>query len=172
MSYGMFVSCGILFNHESPRRNMGFVTQKITYAAACAKLGIKTSKHLNEEGEPIFRNSKVRLGNLNAKRDWGYAKDYVQAMHLMLQQKKPDDFVIATGMTHTVRKLCQVAFEHVGLDWKNYVIVDKRFVRPTETGPLVGDFKKAKKVLKWQPKTQFTEMIGLMIENHLRVLHK
>ena len=163
----MFAVCGILFNHESPRRHLGFVTQKVTYAAACAKLGIKNSEHLNEEGEPIVKNGKVALGNLEAKRDWGFAKDYVEAMYLMMQQEKPDDFVIATGETHTIQELCEEAFDHVGLNWKDHVVVDKRFVRPTETGPLVGDASKAKKQLGWTPKTTFKELISLMIDAHI-----
>lgn len=166
-SYKMFISCGILFNHESPRRGLGFVTQKVTYAAACAKLGIKTSEHLNEEGEPIVKNGKVALGNLEAKRDWGFAGDYVESMWLMLQQKEPDDFVVGTGETHTIADLCQEAFSYVGLDWKKYVVVDKRFVRPTETGPLVADYSKAKKVLGWKPKTSFKELVRMLVDAHL-----
>lgn len=166
-SYNMFAACGILFNHESPRRHHGFVTQKVTYAAACAKLGIKNSEYLNEEGEPIVKNGKVALGNLEAKRDWGYAGDYVEAMWLMLQQAKPDDFVIATGQTHTVKELCQEAFGCVGLDWEKFVEVDKRFVRPTETGPLVGDGAKAKKILGWEPKVDFKDLVRLMVNAHL-----
>ncbi len=171
-SYNMFISCGILFNHESPRRNMGFVTQKVTYAAACAKLGIKNSKHLNEEGERIFKDGKVSLGNLNAKRDWGYAVDYIQAMWLMLQSKEPDDFVVATGETHTVRELCKVAFEYVGLNWKDFVKVDSRFIRPTETGPLIGDYAKTKKALGWEPKTNFPQLVKLMVDANVRRLQR
>lgn len=166
-SYDMFASTGILFNHESPRRHFGFVTQKVTYAAAAAKLGIKNSEHLNEEGEPIIKNWKVSLGNLEAKRDWGYAGDYVEAMWLILQQNQPDDFVIATGETHTIKELCEAAFEYVGLNWKDYVVIDKRFVRPTETGPLVGDYSKAKKILGWEPKVGFKELVRIMVDAHL-----
>lgn len=166
-SYKMFAACGILFNHESPRRHHGFVTQKVTYAAACAKLGIRNSDHLNEEGEPIFRNGKVALGNLEAKRDWGYAGDYVEAMWLMLQQDKPDDFVIATGETHTIKELCQETFGYVGLDWAKYVEIDKRFIRPTETGPLIGNAAKAKKILGWKPKVNFKQLVGLMVDAHI-----
>jgi GDPmannose 4,6-dehydratase len=166
-SYNMFAANGILFNHESPRRNLGFVTQKVTYAAACAKLAIKNSTHLNEEGEPIVKNGKVALGNLQAKRDWGFAGDYVEAMWKVLQHKEPDDFVIATGETHTIEELCKEAFDYVGLNWKDYVVVDKRFVRPTETGPLVGDYGKAKKVLGWSPKTTFKELVKMMVDAHI-----
>lgn len=166
-SYNMFAANGILFNHESPRRNLGFVTQKVTYAAACAKLGVKDSEHLNEEGEPIVADGKVALGNLEAKRDWGFAGDFVEAMWLILQQNKPDDFVIATGETHTIKELCEEAFSYVKLNWKDYVKVDKRFVRPTETGPLVGDAKKAKKVLGWTPKTSFKQLVAMMVDAHI-----
>jgi len=166
-SYKMFIVCGILFNHESPRRGLGFVTQKVTYAAACAKLGIKNSEHLNEEGEPIVKNGKVALGNLEAKRDWGFAGDYVESMWLMLQQKNPDDYVIGTGETHSIKELCEEAFSYLGLDWRKYITVDRRFIRPTETGPLVADFTKAKKVLGWRPKTSFKELVRLLVDAHL-----
>lgn len=166
-SYNMFATNGILFNHESPRRHLGFVTQKVAYAAACAKLGIKTSRHLNEEGEPIYKNKKVSLGNLEAKRDWGFAGDYVEAMWLMLQEDTPDDFVIATGETHSIKELCEEAFSYVGVDWQDHVTVDKRFIRPTETGPLVGNPEKAKKVLGWEPKTKFSELVKSMVDAHI-----
>ena len=163
----MFAVSGILFNHESPRRHLNFVTQKVAYAAAAAKLGVKNSEHLNEEGEPIIKNGKVGLGNLEAKRDWGFAGDYVEAMWLMLQQDNPDDFVIGTGETHTIQELCEEAFKYVGSNWKDYVYVDKRFVRPTETGPLVANPKKAKDLLGWTPKTSFKELIALMVDAHI-----
>jgi GDPmannose 4,6-dehydratase len=166
-SYKMFISCGILFNHESPRRGLGFVTQKVTYAAACAKLGIRNSQHLNEEGEPIVKDGKVALGNLEAKRDWGFAGDYVESMWLMLQQKEPDDFVVGTGETHTIRELCEEAFSYVGLDYKKYIYVDPRFIRPTETGPLVADYSKAKKVLGWKPRTSFKELVRMLVDANL-----
>lgn len=166
-SYDMFAVCGILFNHESPRRHLGFVTQKVTYAAACAKLGIRNSEHLNEEGETIVKKGKVSLGNLEAKRDWGYAGDYVEAMWLMMQQDKPDDFCIATGETRSIEELCKEAFSYVGLDWKDHVEVDKRFIRPTETGPLIGDASKARRVLGWKPKVNFKKLVALMVNAHL-----
>lgn len=166
-SYDMFIACGILFNHESPRRGLGFVTQKVTYAAACAKLGIKTSRHLNEEGEPIVKKGKVAMGNLAAERDWGFAGDYVESMWKMLQQKEPDDYVIGTGETHTIKKLCKVAYDYVGHNWKDHVFVDKRFVRPTETGPLVADYSKAKKVLKWKPKTTFRKLVHMLVDANI-----
>ena len=166
-SYNMFATCGILFNHESPRRHLSFVTQKVTYAAACLKLGIKNSEHLNEEGEPMVKGGKVSLGNLDAKRDWGYAADYVEAMWQMMQAKTPEDYVVATGETHTIRELCEVAFDYVGLNWKDYVEVDKRFVRPTETGPLVGDYTRIKKAVGWEPKVTFKKLISMMVDAHL-----
>jgi len=166
-SYNMFATNGILFNHESPRRHLGFVTQKVTYAAACAKLDIRTSTHLNEEGEPIVKNGKVSLGNLEAKRDWGFAGDYVEGMWKIMQASKADDFVLATGETHTIQELCEEAFKYVGLNWDNYVVVDKRFIRPTETGPLIGNPAKAKKILGWEPKTKFKELVKIMVDAHL-----
>ena len=166
-SYDMFITCGILFNHESPRRGLGFVTQKVTYAAACAKLGIRTSDHLNEEGEPIIKKGKVALGNLDAKRDWGFAGDYVEAMYLMMQQDKPDDYVVGTNETHTIKELCEEAFSYVGENWEDYVVVDERFVRPTETGPLVGDYAKAKKELGWEPKTSFKDLVAMLVDANL-----
>lgn len=166
-SYNMFAANGILFNHESPRRHLGFVTQKVTYAAACAKLEIRTSNHLNEEGEPIVKDGKVQLGNLEAKRDWGYAADYVEGMWRMMQAEKADDFVLATGETHSIKELCEEAFKYVGLNYEDHVTVDKRFIRPTETGPLVGNPAKAKEILGWEPKTKFKELVALMVDAHL-----
>lgn len=166
-SYGMFAVNGILFNHESPRRALSFVTQKVAYAAACAKLGVRNSEFLNEEGEPIIKDGKVAMGNLDAKRDWGFSGDYVEAAWLMLQQRNPQDFVIGTGETHTVRELCEEAFSYAGKDWKKYVKVDKRFVRPTETGPLVADATKAKKILGWKPKVKFRELIRMMVDANI-----
>ncbi len=169
-SFQMFLACGILFNHESPRRGAHFITQKVTHGAACLKLGLRNSPVLNEEGEPIVKNGKLALGNLDAKRDWGYAGDYVEAMWMMLQQQTPDDFVIATGQTWSIRDLCRTAFEYVGLDWEKYVTVDPRFVRPTETGPLVGNPAKAEKVLGWKPRTTFPQLIAMMVDHHLAKL--
>ena len=166
-SYDMFATNGILFNHESPRRHLGFVTQKVSYAAACAKLGVKNSEHLNEEGEAIMKNGKVSLGNLEAKRDWGFAGDYVRSMWMILQHDKPDDFVVATGETHTIKDLCEAAFNYVGEDWQNYVVVDDRFVRPTETGPLVGDYSKAKKELGWEPEVSFEKLVQIMVDANI-----
>lgn len=171
-SYNMFIGCGILFNHESPRRGMHFITQKVTYASACIKMGIETSPLLNERGEPIVKNGILSLGNLDAKRDWGFARDYVQAMWLMLQQEKPDDFVIGTGQIRTIRQLCEAAFSYVGLDWQQYVNVDPYLARPTETGPTVADITKAKRILGWESSTSFNELIALMVDHHIQKLNQ
>lgn len=169
-SYGMFIACGILFNHESPRRGMGFVTQKVAYGAACAKLGIKNSLYLNEENEPIVKNGKLAMGNLESKRDWGFAGDYVEAMWMLLQQKTPSDYIVATGETHTIRELCEEAYRYVGLDYKKYVFTDQKFVRPVETGPLIGDPSKIKRELGWAPKTTFKQLVKIMVDAHLAKL--
>lgn len=163
-SYNMFIVCGILFNHGSPKRSLNFVEQKIAYAAACAKLGIRTSPHLNEEGEPIVKDGKVALGNLDAKRDFGYAGDYIEVIWLMMQQKNPQDFVIGTGKTQTIKELAKFAFNYVGRNWKDHVVIDQRFVRPTETGPLLADTSLAKKKLGWKPKTTFPELVAMLVD--------
>jgi GDPmannose 4,6-dehydratase len=154
-SYNLFACSGILFNHESPRRGLEFVTHKVTHAVARIKLGLQ--KH-------------VRLGNLEARRDWGYAGDYVQAMWLMLQQDEPDDYVIATGETHSVRRLCEVAFECVGLDWEEHVLTDEKFFRPAEVDLLVGDASKARAKLGWQPAVSFEALIQMMVKADLELL--
>lgn len=163
-SYGMFLSCGVLFNHESERRPLHFVTQKIAYGAACAALGIMDSPDLNERGHPIVANGKLALGNLDVARDWGHASDFVRAMWLMLQCDKPDDFVVGTGKLHTLRELCQVAYESVGLDWKNSVVSDPNLVRPLETGQTLADASKAREILNWAPLISFDEMVGKMVQ--------
>ncbi|MEK6837927.1 MAG: GDP-mannose 4,6-dehydratase [Nanoarchaeota archaeon] len=154
-SYGMWNCNGILFNHESPRRGIEFVTRKVSDGVARIKLGMA---------------KELRLGNLDSKRDWGFAGDYVTAMYLMLQQPKPDDYVIGTGESHSVRELCEVAFSHVGLDWKKYVKVDKRFFRPAEVDYLVADASKARKVLGWRPKVRFKELVHMMVDADLERL--
>ncbi len=156
-AYGMFACNGILFNHESPRRGEAFVTRKITRGVAEIKCGMRETLH---------------LGNLDAKRDWGYAKDYVEAMWLMLQQDKPDDYVVATGETHTVREFCEVAFGHAGLRWEDHVVVDPKYFRPTEVDLLLGDATKAKTQLGWTPKTKFEELARLMVDADLASLRK
>ena len=151
-AYGLFACNGILFNHESPRRGETFVSRKITKAAARIKLGIQ---------QDLF------LGNLDAKRDWGFAGDYVQAMWLMLQAQRPEDFVIATGETHTVRELLEAAFTRLQLDWRKHVKIDAKYYRPTEVDVLIGDASKAKQVLGWEPKVRFQELVSMMVDADL-----
>jgi GDPmannose 4,6-dehydratase len=151
-AYGMFCCSGILFNHEGPRRGFEFVTRKITSAVAQIKLGLA---------------SELRLGNLDAKRDWGHAADYVRAMHLMLQQPAPDDYVIATGETHSVREFCELAFAEVGLDYRDFVVTDERFQRPAEVDLLIGDASKAAEVLGWKPRYGFGDLIKEMVRSDL-----
>jgi len=154
-SYGLYAVSGILFNHESPRRGRQFVTRKVTNGAARIKLGLAR---------------ELRLGNLEAKRDWGFAGDYVEAMWMMLQQASPDDYVIATGETHTVRELCQIAFGHVGLDWRQHVVVDPSHVRPAEVDLLIGDAGKARATLGWNQKVSFRDLVVMMVDADLRDL--
>jgi GDPmannose 4,6-dehydratase len=156
-SYGMFCCSGILFNHEGPRRGREFVTRKVTDGVARIKLGLA---------------KELRLGNLEAKRDWGYAGDYVKAMWLMLQHGEPEDFVIATGETHSVRELVEAAFECVGLDWKKHVVLDPAFIRPAEVDLLVGDPGKARRLLGWQPEVNFRQLVHLMVKADLDRLQK
>src|SRR3989344_988358 len=144
-----FISCGILFNHESPRRGLNFVTRKITAADTCIKNGKKEGIPLNEIGEPVVKDGKLKLGDLDAKRDWGFAPDYVEMMWMMLQHETADDFVAATGEVHTVGEFAEEAFNVVGLNYNDYVITDAHFIPPVQTGPLCGDPSKAKKVLGW-----------------------
>jgi len=151
-SYDLFAVSGILFNHESPRRGIEFVTRKVTDGVARIKHGL---------------TDKLMLGNLDAKRDWGFAGDYVRAMWLMLQQDSADDYVIATGETHSVKDLVVAAFSHAGLDWQKHVAVDQRFIRPAEVDLLIGDPSKAKNVLKWQPSVDFKGLIGMMVDADL-----
>jgi GDPmannose 4,6-dehydratase len=169
-SFGLFIACGILFNHESPRRGMHFITQKVTYGAACIKGHMQNSPVLSETGEPIVKDGKLRLGNLDAQRDWGFAGDYVEAMWLMLQQPQAEDFIIGTGKTRNIRLLCEEAFSYVGLDWRQYVVADERLTRPTETGQTVADASKAARVLGWKSTTSFSDLIAMMVESHLAKL--
>jgi GDPmannose 4,6-dehydratase len=168
-SYGMFACSGILFNHESPRRSLHFVTRKVTMAVACIHLGLENPP-LNEVGEPLVIEGKLKLGNLDAVRDWGYAGEYVEAMWLMLRQEKPEDYVIGTNTAYTIRDLCQVAFSHVGLDWQAFVIQDERFMRPTEIAAARGNYAKAKANLGWQPQMLFQDLIRLMVDEDIRRL--
>lgn len=151
-SYGMFACSGILFNHESPRRGLEFVTRKIAHAVAAIKTG---------------RAKELRLGNLQARRDWGFAGDYVRAMWLMLQQEQPDDYVVGTGETHSVEEFVQVAFERVQLNWRDHVVVDPKFYRPAEVDLLLSDPSKARKHLKWEPKVGFRELVTMMVDSDM-----
>ena len=154
-SYNLFASCGILFNHESPRRGLEFVTHKVTHAVAKIKLG---------------QAKELRLGNLDSRRDWGFAGDYVKAMWLMLQQRRPDDYVVATGETHSVRELCEVAFGHAALNYQDHVRQDEKFFRPAEVDLLVGDASKAGHVLGWEPSMTFKELVEMMVEADLEAI--
>lgn len=156
-SYDIFGVSGILFNHESPRRGMEFVTRKVTHAAASIKMGLAR---------------ELRLGNLDAKRDWGYAGDYVRAMWMMLQQEQPQDYVIATGETHSVRELVELAFSHVDLDYRDFVVQDPRYMRPAEVDLLIGDPAKAKRELGWEPEVSFPELVRIMVEADLERLRR
>jgi GDPmannose 4,6-dehydratase len=156
-SYDLHASSGILFNHESPRRGLEFVTRKITHGVAQIALGQAT---------------ELRLGNLDAKRDWGFAGDYVEAMWRMLQQEAPDDFVICTGETHSVREFCELAFGRAGLDYEDHVVVDERFIRPAEVDLLVGDAAKAEAQLGWRPRTKFHQLIEMMVDHDLETLQR
>jgi GDPmannose 4,6-dehydratase len=168
--YGIFIACGILFNHESPLRRMNFLTQKIAFGAACARLGVIESRALNEEGEPIVRDGKLALGNLDAARDWGHARDYVEAMRRMLQTDEAQDFVIGTGRLRSVRDLCQAAYGYVGKDWREFVTTDPRFLRPNETGPTVADASKAHRELGWTPTSSFEDMVAEMVDARIAAL--
>jgi GDPmannose 4,6-dehydratase len=154
-SYGLHASSGMLFNHESPRRGLEFVTRKITHGVARIKHGM---------------DSELRLGNLDSQRDWGFAGDYVRAMWMMLQQPEADDYVISTGETHSVREFCQVAFDHAGLDYNDFVVVDERFFRPAEVDLLVGDASKARRVLKWEPHVGFADLVRMMVDADLELV--
>ena len=153
MCFGIFGCCGILFNHESPLRGIEFVTRKVTDAVAKIKLG---------------KQKELRLGNIDAQRDWGFSGDYVKAMHLMLQQDKPDDYVVATGRTASVRDMCKLAFEYVGLDYQDYVVIDPKFYRPAEVCTLCGDASKAKRVLNWEPVVDFNQLVNMMVDADLQ----
>ncbi len=154
-SYGLHASSGILFNHESPRRGLEFLPRKVSHGVARIKLGLAT---------------ELRLGNLDAERDWGFAGDYVEAMWLMLQQDEPDDYVVATGETHSVREFVQIAFEHAGLDWEQHVVIDERYFRPAEVDLLIGNPAKAEKVLGWQRRTSFEELVTMMVDADVELL--
>jgi GDPmannose 4,6-dehydratase len=156
-SYDLHASSGVLFNHESPRRGLEFVTRKVTNGAAKIKLGLA---------------NEIRLGNLDAKRDWGYAADYVKAMYAMLQRDTPEDYVVATGETHSVKELVEVAFNAVGLDWQKHVVIDPAFIRPAEVDLLVGDPSKAKNELNWEPEVDFYGLVEMMVAADMKELQR
>jgi GDPmannose 4,6-dehydratase len=156
-SYDLHATSGILFNHESPRRGLEFVTRKVTHGVARIKLGLA---------------DELRLGNLDSRRDWGYAGDYVRAMWLMLQQPEPDDYVVATEETHSIRELCKEAFGYVGLDWEGYVAQDPRYMRPAEVDLLVGDAGKARRALGWEPEVDFRELVRMMVDSDLELIRE
>ena len=156
-SYGIFACSGILFNHESPRRGLEFVTRKVTNSVARIKLGLQ---------------KELRMGNLDAKRDWGFAGDYVEAMWLMMQQEQPEDYVIATGEMHSIRELLEIAFSHVGLNYKDHVVIDQKFIRPAEVDLLCGDASKAENVLGWKPKVNFEQLIKMMVDHDVAFVKK
>jgi GDPmannose 4,6-dehydratase len=156
-SYGLHASSGILFNHESPRRGLEFLPRKVSFSVAAIKLGLQ---------------EQVALGNLDAQRDWGYAKDYVRAMWLMLQQDEPGDYVVATGETHSAREVCEIAFDHVGLNWEEHVVIDQRFFRPAEVDLLIGEPTKARQQLGWKPEVNFEDLVRMMVDADVAALGK
>jgi GDPmannose 4,6-dehydratase len=162
-SYELFIACGVLFNHESERRPLHFLTQKVAYGAACAALNIANSPAINEMGRPVVEHGRLALGNLDIARDWGYAGDFVRAMWLMLQQDKAGDFVIGTGKLHSLRDLCEVAYRSIGLDWRDSVISDPGLVRPIESGQTLADPAKARRELGWEPTVSFDDMVRKMV---------
>jgi len=162
-AYGLFIANGILFNHESERRPFHFVTQKVAYGAACASLGLTNSPDLTEDGVPIFVNNTLPMGNLEIYRDWGFAGDYVEAMQLMLQQDEPDDFIIATGELHSIGDLCQTAFACAGKDWRDYVVNDSKFTRPSDATKSHASISKAKNQLGWSPRLRFGGLVERMV---------
>lgn len=169
-SYGLYIAIGVLFNHESERRPLHFLTQKVAYGAACAALGIADSPDLNEAGRPIVQGGRLALGNLDVSRDWGYAGDFVRAMWLMLQHERADDYVIGTGRLHTLRELCHTAYGCVGRDWQECVVSDPALIRPLEPGQLLADFSKARRELGWTPKVSFEDMVGRMVAMQIQRL--
>jgi GDPmannose 4,6-dehydratase len=171
-SYGLYIAIGILFNHESERRPLHFVTQKVAYGAACASLGITDSPDLNERGRPIVEKGKLALGNLDIERDWGYAPDFVRAMWMILQGPQPEDYVIGTGRLHTLRDLCQAAYAHVGQDWRAHVVTDRELVRPLETARTLADSRRARERLGWQPTFSFDAMVDRMVDAQVERLRR
>lgn len=170
--YRQFISCGILFNHESERRSIDFITKKIACAVSHIKLATKEGIPKDRQGDPIIKNGKLELGNLDVIRDWGYAPDFVKAMWATLQDNSPNDYIIATGIGHTVKDICKIAFSHVGLDWENFVKVNPKLVRTSEISHRIGDPEKIKRKLEWSPTTPFEEWIKSMVDYELKLLYK
>jgi GDPmannose 4,6-dehydratase len=171
--YGIHACSGIMFNHESPRRSLSFVSQKIAYAAAAASLGVSESEALDERGKPIISDGKLMLGDLSVRRDFGFAGDYAEAMFTILQHATPDDYVVGTGDDHSIQEFCETAFGHVGLDWTDYVRVDPKLIRKTDSHYTRANSTKLRTTLSWQPKVGFTELVTIMVQEQLQLLkHK
>ncbi len=168
--YGLHLSCGILFNHESPRRPLSFVSQKIAHAAAAASLGLDNTRELDERGKPILLDGKLYLGDLNVRRDFGFAGDFVEAMYLVLQNAVPSDYAIGTGHAHSIAEFCEIAFEAVGLDWTKYVMVDPTLIRKVDSHFTQANTFKIQSELGWQPKVGFTTLVNMMVQERVRVL--
>ncbi len=169
--YGLHLSCGILFNHESPRRPLSFVSQKIAHAAAAATLGLTETRELDERGKPILHNGKLYLGDLNVRRDFGFAGDFVEAMHLIVQSDAPSDFVVGTGHAHSIAEFCEEAFGFGGLDWSNYVVVDPVLIRKVDSHFTRADSSKLRSMTGWYPKVDFPTLVGMMVQERMRLLN-
>jgi GDPmannose 4,6-dehydratase len=170
--FGLFVACGILFNHESPRRPLQYVLQKIAHAAAAVSLGVMTTAELDELGRPIVSSGKLRLGNLDVRRDFGFVGDYAEAMWLTLQADAADDYVIGTGQSHSIRDFCEMAFAHVGKDWRAHVEVDPTLLRPIDSLVTVAQPARAAQVLGWRPRTPFKTLVAMPVEARVAALRQ
>jgi GDPmannose 4,6-dehydratase len=168
--YGIHASSGVMFNHESPRRPLSYVSQKIAHAAAALSIGLSETKEQDERGHPILCGGQLRLGNLDVRRDFGFAGDYVEVMHMMLQSEVADDYVIGTGESHSIRELCEIAFRHVGRDWRDHVVVDRELFRNVDCHHTVADSSKAFTRFSWRPKTAFVDLVAQMVDYRIRYL--
>jgi GDPmannose 4,6-dehydratase len=168
--YGLHLSSGILFNHESPRRPLNFVSQKIAHAAAAVSLGLRETRELDERGKPILSDGKLYLGDLNVRRDFGFAGDFVEAMHLIVQSDMPSDYAVGTGQTHSIAEFCETAFKVGGLDWTRYVVVDQSLLRKVDSHFTQADTSKLRSQIGWRPKVQFPELVKMMVEERIRIL--
>jgi GDPmannose 4,6-dehydratase len=168
--YGLHLSCGIMFNHESPRRPLNFVSQKIAHAAAAASLGLTETRELDERGRPILSNGKLYLGDLNVRRDFGFAGDFVEAMHLIVQHDAPSDYAVGTGQTHSVAEFCETAFQVGGLDWSKYVAVDQSLLRKVDSHFTQADTSKLRSEIGWRPRVEFPELVRMMVLERIRIL--